>query len=602
MDTRKNNKVIICVLLNVSTIKYLIILCSSFNIIDMDLTLPIVGALYAFGYYINDGVKTPRSQEEKRKEVIPENKPSSTSVYHSDRSKIIKAQERRLLDERFDDSKMKDSKIFSNIYNSKTYNESRHIASVPFEKEKFEVKSQLFKQPRFLREGKNENTLSGQNLVMSHNNMKPFLKGGVKQNTDIGANEGLLERFTGVPNGNTSQKKKEVPNMFTPKPQDIHGLKSILDESRFNSEDTKRNLLPLPQVKVPFIDGTSLRPRFKDIDELRVNKRDIQEGRIIQGQNASATSRINTGLYSKQTTKSFYENEGRELRVNSDITKSSMLNDNHRVNKHNVAEEEYTLANAISLYKKGRVQPELLDSISTGISTKIVTDPMNQVFSGQIRNAGATVDKHNFLERQGHVIHETERMTIPAFSLNPANNTGQGLNLVENFTAPDTVKQGTLFSYTGNGMSEVSKPKSYDTEYQGGIRETLPDTHQEYRPIANATSEGIFNQSSQRSTDVDTQRSRTASTDDYRITQKQGPKVSSGSTSRNFQMSDKIFDSGYLRAPGATEGKFSGVSHIGKQNTNDSRIQIAEEDNKGRFNSLFIDQLKSNPYSTNILK
>ena len=134
--------------------------------------------------------------------------------------------------------------------------------------------------------------------VRAHNNMVPFFRGSVKQNTDIENRQGAgkLENFTGNYALRRRRKSEAVP-LFEPIPQDIFQLDAPRDISRTvaGMPERRNNELPFDQVMV----GPGLNQGFtaepsgglhdrlrimpKDNDLLHVNPRSSHEGRLLRG-------------------------------------------------------------------------------------------------------------------------------------------------------------------------------------------------------------------------------------------------------------------------------------------------------------------------------
>ena len=83
-----------------------------------------------------------------------------------------------------------------------------------------------------------------------HNNMQPFLKGNITQNTDIYSDSGKVSRDTGV--GGYYFRKKEVENFFQPNVENINGNQENVSflQDRIEVSKIFNNTLPFEQVKV----------------------------------------------------------------------------------------------------------------------------------------------------------------------------------------------------------------------------------------------------------------------------------------------------------------------------------------------------------------
>jgi hypothetical protein len=137
------------------------------------------------------------------------------------------------------------------------------------------------------------NPLTGLPFERIHANMVPFFGSNLKQNIEPFANVSILDAYTGRSN-DTFKHKTEVPNMFGPVKQDIHGMPQFtenvdLDRFEANLSSFKQNEKPFQSLHVPAsIQGTISTERAipKSIDELRTtsNPKITYAGRNVDGQ------------------------------------------------------------------------------------------------------------------------------------------------------------------------------------------------------------------------------------------------------------------------------------------------------------------------------
>jgi hypothetical protein len=112
------------------------------------------------------------------------------------------------------------------------------------------------KKPNYFDNDVITSSLSGQAINSSdftHNNMQPFFGGRVRQNVDVDANTGRLDRYTG--SGSTDIRKKEVEQMFdnTQTPfGNVFGLEDASDfvQDRINTPRNRAGERPFEPVKV----------------------------------------------------------------------------------------------------------------------------------------------------------------------------------------------------------------------------------------------------------------------------------------------------------------------------------------------------------------
>jgi hypothetical protein len=174
-----------------------------------------------------------------------------------------------------------------------------------------------------------------------HNNMQPFLKGGVTQNVEKFTSK--LDRDTGV--DKMYFKKTEVSNLFKPTPglDNIHGSKSHSDyiKSRLEVSKVNNNILPFEQVHV----GPGLNKGYtalgsggfqqgdtrqyanpKPLDDLRskVNQRDTYFEIPFKAHAKGTDQRAVVAPYAKNKPEKIYEqNEDNWFKTTGAILKDS---------------------------------------------------------------------------------------------------------------------------------------------------------------------------------------------------------------------------------------------------------------------------------------
>ena len=158
-----------------------------------------------------------------------------------------------------------------------------------------------------------------------HNNMVPFIRGNVKQNSNPLANRGILENFGVV---GDLRPKKEIDNMF----QAEANVKTFdarqLDDFKSRRADAgvgriQNNVLPFSQIKVgpgvgqgfgaTGVGGyqqleTNDLTRFKTVDDLRVASKPkvTYEGRTVDG--IKEKKRAEPGIMNKNRVPTVFEN------------------------------------------------------------------------------------------------------------------------------------------------------------------------------------------------------------------------------------------------------------------------------------------------------
>lgn len=276
------------------------------------LSVPIVLGLAAFGGYLNSNGKRSRAEKHIRQEseLPPEERPLGTDVYNADRVNEVDLTVRKAADTAFRDSLDPcNTNIIPAFYNTLYEKEcgpfgQNNIQRVsaqtvlpqsdgrvdPNSLDHKILNGPMWKNPvpeefsNLPPSNEQLSTLTGLPLDDRHNNMVPFFGGSVKQNMNFDVHEQKLEAFTGV--GDIIQRnKEEVGPFFELRRENTFGTPNMPDElrnERFFQSNLKTNILPAPQIRVPMVKADKIRPRFRTVDELRVesNPQVTYEGRI----------------------------------------------------------------------------------------------------------------------------------------------------------------------------------------------------------------------------------------------------------------------------------------------------------------------------------
>lgn len=113
--------------------------------------------------------------------------------------------------------------------------------------------SSMFSSIQEIEKDKHVSSLTGEKMIQQHNNMQPFLKGNITQNTTILDNTPKLDMNTGV--DKLYIQKKEVKNLFKPTEgfENINGS-SIYDDSIFKQRlevsKINNNVSPIEKIRV----------------------------------------------------------------------------------------------------------------------------------------------------------------------------------------------------------------------------------------------------------------------------------------------------------------------------------------------------------------
>ena len=270
----------------------------------------LIASLLGLGYYLNkDGRKERVSI--KRKKVSKHDKPNSKEIYNSNTVKKARRQEQRMADKLWKKSKRPiETNIIPPMFNNRKSKQQRAVSmtkqfsGIPIKQSQQKI---IQKEKDIVPLSKVNNT-QGWNPVVKresqhvqkrpgffHNNMEPFFGGSIKQNMKPDLYRTKLEHFTGAQP--SYKHKKEVKRLFEPVKQNIFGNQVQKDRGleRYWISDKKPNEKPFEQIKVGPGVGLkanekskhgfhdSYRPKYKNVDELRVKPKVSYKGRILKG-------------------------------------------------------------------------------------------------------------------------------------------------------------------------------------------------------------------------------------------------------------------------------------------------------------------------------
>jgi len=283
-----------------------------------------IASLLGLGYYLNKDGRKERITINKTK-ISKHDKPNSKEIYNSYNVKKSRKIEQKLANELWEKSKNPlETNIIPPMYNQKKTKTIKKKVPMFFAKKKSGIPIKESQQKIIQKEkdivplSKISNT-QGWNPVVKrqsqytqkrpgffHNNMEPFFGGSIKQNMKPDIYRTKLEHFTGTQP--TYKHKKEVKRLFDPIKQNIFGnqVQENRQLERYWTSNKKTNEKPFEQIKVsPGVGLNPLqrgkhgfhdpyRPKYKNVDELRVQPKVSYKGRILKGKNVTG------GLRGKQ--------------------------------------------------------------------------------------------------------------------------------------------------------------------------------------------------------------------------------------------------------------------------------------------------------------
>ena len=230
-----------------------------------------------------------------------------------------------------------------------------------------------------------------------HNNMVPFYGSHITQSTDPMAHQTRLEYYTGQTNESTefrSQPKREIPSLQDRTPGQTYIYGAPADNSyqrdRYITSTLKTNVLPFQQIRVgPGISKTyDDKPRDgfhswyrcpqRNVDELRVNPKNVYEGRLLPGKEV-VTNRGFCGNVYKRRPDTFYINDQRRWFKTTGSFTAPKIRENCVAYKQN--REDTNIAytggayNTENLGQRPGVYLEGSDMDTTGGAIMTVCDP-----------------------------------------------------------------------------------------------------------------------------------------------------------------------------------------------------------------------------------
>lgn len=237
---------------------------------------------------------------------LPEQKPSMQDIYQSQYWNKVQQDERNLVNQQWNLSQSPQS---SGVVPRPAYSGMYHQYGDP-------------------QSSPTITTLAGESIRQedfTHNNMKPYFRGSVKQNMDMHVHEGTLERYTG--RSDLFRSKQACANFGDVK-RDIGNVRGMTNQSDFYQDriqdpKAQNNVFPIAQVRVgPGLDaGYNATPsggfqqestldyiRPKTVDELRPGNKPKETYQLpFQGPGKAITTRGFTDNIFKNRVDTYYE-------------------------------------------------------------------------------------------------------------------------------------------------------------------------------------------------------------------------------------------------------------------------------------------------------
>lgn len=466
----------------------------------MDLSIPIAAGIVYLAYNLTD--KQNRNPLKKRQTIAKHEKFSGKNIYESTRYDEVNKEIQDKANKAFvNSSDYKNTNRIPPFMNSICYEDcdqktfeptktsilplttpAKKKKIVTFDKvipvEKKGTESEVQTKP-------NEplSLLTGKPIELKHNNMVPFFSGEVKQNTDIGSEPGLIERFTGKLD--TPTLKTEIPSMFDKKPENIHGMPLFTNEisrDRFYQSGIKNNVGPTPQIKVKPLPEEVVRPIFKPVEELRVktNPKNEYKGRVITGQNQSTTQRGIEGKLRKNKPETHFEINSDRYFSGSYINAQTTRENFNQMKDTNRSQEENYIAPGKDQVTRNPFQ--LRSEGHDDFGYTISSDPFKSSYENEpFRNLSGEGKAVTDYGKCSFVLPQNERDTTSKQHILNVSDTKLGNYLYSPDDARTTQKELNLYSYTGNPEKEV-KNLTNRVQYQNYRTSLKEETLSGYQP------------------------------------------------------------------------------------------------------------------------
>lgn len=331
------------------------------------------------------------------------------------------------------------------------------------------------------------------NDPMKHNNMVPFFGSKGTQNMNPMVNQQRLENFTGQTNSVTefrSRPKHEIASLqdLTPDQSYIYGTPVDNEDrrtERYWTSTLKTNVLPDTQERVgPGLnygmgktgrDGfhPKYRPTYRNVDELRVNKKDTYEGRVKAGKELVSNRGLEGSNYKRRPDR-FYINDDRRYFKGASFSKDKKRENffAYKTDREDSNVEYFGIAaNPDATAPKPRLKGQSVMNCNDTINGEVQHTMRNQFPHAEPRNYFSGTDKHDKYDygMSGYYAHPEERDTtefqVGKQRLNPFSNQGSEQHPYDN--ARVTTRQTlNVKNYKGiAGKSDIQNTMSYENMY-----------------------------------------------------------------------------------------------------------------------------------------
>lgn len=610
---------------------------------DMDLSIPIIGAIAFLGYSLNDS-KAPRNEEKIRKKISPHELPSGKNVYHSTFSKEIAEKERQIADIQFAKSRFpNETNIIPPLYNTQctwgcdkkvseyTVFDNQKILNDSYKpKPKIATSQKIANGPMFnsslnggplqgfsisvdadkpydLKE-KFDNTvsqLSGLPIDLSHDNMVPFFGTNVTQNTDLTRVNPILGNYTGM-GQDIKIQRKEASQMFAPTKQQVNGMQTygdLVDTSRYIPSIYQNNVVPVPQIRVQPLPEEYVRPAYKSVDNLRVlNKPKVEDVLPLTSGKNFVTDRGVQSQFAKNRTEKFYANGEDRYLVTTGEIKAPRARENYSTDRTGIKNVIAEVApNVNGGYDPTKSEIQRYTKEQCGISADAIdtSNRKKETRRDWIRNAKSEQydPLDDFINRESYFAPEQERETTSRMNIMPAKKDIPGTYAGIIDLPKTTTKEINLFSYTGNAASEVTKPRDYTSAYNfTKDRQYIDDN--DYLGPAGMNTKGVVDTTqydnieiSTARQDISDRRGYTAGRNKGSVMASEGDVLQRDDAPRNIDF-NLFSNKSFYTSDGTTTGLF------GVNTTETGKTDLEYDFSKRNTDPALVAALKTNPLST----
>lgn len=375
--------------------------------------------------------------------------------------------------------------IYQSEYWNKVQQEERNLVQSNWEKSQFPKTSGVVPRPAYAGmyhsyldspdASQTVTTLSGETIQkeqFTHNNMKPYFRGSVKQNMDVHVHEGTLERYTG--RSPLFRNKQECANFGDVKRDigNVNGMQVQSDfyKDRIQDPKAQNNIFPIAQVHV----GPGLNAGYN-----ATPAGGFQQQNTLDFIRPKTVNELRPGNKPKETYELPFQGPGKAIAVNRGFKDNLSKN---RVDTYYEQSSEQWLSTT-GTHSKPTERPTFVVKPTSRVSTHVEYEGLPTKKTSQY----GTGDKDDY-GKASICVYDNERQTTQVRTV-----ISNATSVIKALTAPftdlfrHTTKEYTVDSARLFGPMQAqipSKPTLYDP-VDHAMRTTIKETTIHDSTIAN---------------------------------------------------------------------------------------------------------------------